>query len=180
MTWVGTVVAFGGIAELARPGAHGDVELWGLLLILLATICWGFGAFISSRLPLPSNAFVTAVYEMFGGGVVLLTVGLLTGEFAEFSFAEVPAKGWWAFAYLTLIGSVVAYSSFVWLLGHAPVSLTTTYAYVNPVVAVFLGWLILAEPVTAAVVGGGVLAVSGVALVVRAERPTTDVDAAPQ
>lgn len=177
MTWVGTLVGFAGIAVLARPGSHGDVQLWGLLLILGATICWGFGAFISSRLMLPSNAFVTAVYEMFGGGCILLVAGLIAGEFAGFSLADVPANGWWAFGYLTVVGSVVAYSAFVWLLEHAPVSLTTTYAYVNPVVAVFLGWLILSEPVTAVVVIGGALAVFGVALVVRAERPASDVDA---
>ena len=170
-TWVGTCVGFVGIGVLARPGSQGDVELWGVLLILLATICWGFGAFLSPRLTLPTNSFVTAVYEMLGGGVILLLAGTVAGEFAGFSFSEVPAKGWWAFGYLTLIGSVVAYSAFVWLLGHAPVSLTTTYAYVNPVVAVFLGWLILSEPITASVVIGGSLAVLGVALVVRGERP---------
>jgi len=171
-TWFGTIVGFGGIAVLARPGSQGDVELWGVLLVLLATICWGFGAFISARLPLPQDAFVTAVYEMIGGGVILLVGGAVAGEFADFSLGAVPASGWWAFAYLTLIGSVVAYSAFVWLLEHAPVSLTTTYAYVNPVVAVMLGALILSEPITAAVVVGGSLAVVGVALVVSAERPT--------
>ncbi|MEO8329783.1 MAG: EamA family transporter [Candidatus Nanopelagicales bacterium] len=170
LTWIGTIIGFAGIAVLARPGAHGDVELWGVLLILLATVCWGFGAFVSSRLTLPKNAFVTAVYEMWGGGLILFIAGFASGELNDFSFAAVPDKGWWAFAYLTVIGSVVAYSAFVWLLEHAPVSLTTTYAYVNPVVAVFLGWLILSEPITGAVVLGGSLAVLGVALVVRAER----------
>ena len=95
----------------------------------------------------------------------------VTGEFADFSVAEVPAEGWWAFGYLTLVGSVVAFSAFVWLLGNARPSLVTTYAYVNPVVAVLLGWLILSEPVTIPVVLGGSLAVVGVALVVSAERP---------
>ncbi|HVQ87005.1 MAG TPA: EamA family transporter [Actinomycetes bacterium] len=172
LTWAGTIIGFVGIAVLARPGAQGDVQLWGVLLVLLATMCWAFGAFMSSRLTLPSNAFVTAVYEMWGGGLILLIGGAVSGEFADFSLAAVPTKGWWAFIYLTLIGSIVAYSAFVWLLEHAPVSLTTTYAYVNPVVAVFLGWLILSEPITGAVVIGGSLAVLGVALVVRAERPT--------
>jgi drug/metabolite transporter (DMT)-like permease len=171
MTWVGTFIGFIGIGVLARPGSQGDVKLWGVLLVLLATICWGFGAFLSPRLTLPSNSFVTAVYEMVGGGTVLILAGAVSGEFSDFSISDVPAKGWWAFAYLTLIGSVVAYSAFVWLLEHAPVSLTTTYAYVNPVVAVFLGWLILSEPITVSVLVGGSLAVLGVALVVSAERP---------
>jgi drug/metabolite transporter (DMT)-like permease len=172
LTWIGTVVGLGGIAVLARPGTHGDVALWGVLLVLFATVCWAFGVFISPRLDLPRDNFVGAVYEMLGGGTVLLVAGAVTGEFADFSVTEVPAEGWWAFVYLTLIGSVIAFSAFVWLLGNAPSSLVTTYAYVNPVVAVFLGWLILSEPVTLPVVVGGSLAVFGVALVVRGERPS--------
>jgi drug/metabolite transporter (DMT)-like permease len=147
------------------------VKFWGVLLILFATVCWAFGVFITPRLPLPADNFVGAVFEMVGGGVVLLVAAAVLGEFDGFSLGEVPAEGWWAFTYLTLIGSVVAFSAFVWLLGHAPPSLVTTYAYVNPVVAVLLGWLILSEPVTRPVVIGGSLAVLGVALVVRAERP---------
>jgi drug/metabolite transporter (DMT)-like permease len=171
LTWIGTIVGLGGIAVLARPGTHGDVQMWGVLLILFATACWAFGVFISPRLPLPEDNFVGAVYEMLGGGVALLVGSALVGEFGDFSISAVPAEGWWAFAYLTLIGSVVAFSAFVWLLGNARPSLVTTYAYVNPVVAVFLGWLILSEPVTTPVLVGGSLAVLGVALVVQAERP---------
>jgi drug/metabolite transporter (DMT)-like permease len=171
LTWAGTAIGFFGIAILARPGSHEDVKWWGVALVLLATVCWGFGVFISPRLQLPPNPFVTATFEMVGGGLILLVMAAVAGEYQDFSFAEVPAEGWWAFAYLTVMGSIVAFSAFVYLLGHAPVSLTTTYAYVNPVVAVFLGWLILSEPVTFTVVIGGSLAVLGVALVVSAERP---------
>jgi drug/metabolite transporter (DMT)-like permease len=171
LTWVGTVVGLGGIAVLARPGTQGEVQMWGVLLILFATACWAFGVFISPRLPLPEDNFVGAVYEMVGGALALLVGAAVMGELGDFSVSAVPAEGWWAFAYLTLIGSVVAFSAFVWLLGNARPSLVTTYAYVNPVVAVFLGWLILSEPVTLAVLVGGSLAVLGVALVVRAERP---------
>jgi drug/metabolite transporter (DMT)-like permease len=171
LTWWGTVVGLGGIAVLARPGTQGDVELWGIALILFATVCWAFGVFVSARLPLPADNFVGAVYEMLGGGLALLLAATAVGEPAGFSVADVPAEGWWAFAYLTVVGSVVAFSAFVWLLGNARPSLVTTYAYVNPVVAVFLGWLILSEPVTMPVVVGGSLAVLGVAMVVRAERP---------
>jgi drug/metabolite transporter (DMT)-like permease len=171
LTWVGTAIGLAGIAVLARPDKASDVALWGVLVVLFATVCWAFGVFISPRLTLPDDNFVGAVYEMLGGGVVLLVGGTSIGEFADFSVSAVPAEGWWAFAYLTLIGSVVAFSAFVWLLGHAPPSLVTTYAYVNPVVAVFLGWLILSESVTLPVVVGGSLAVFGVALVVRGERP---------
>lgn len=174
LTWVGTFVGLGGIAVLARPGTQGDVELWGALLILFATLCWAFGVFITPKLPLPDDHFVGAVYEMLGGGLALLVGSVVVGELGDFDISEVPAEGWWAFVYLTLVGSVVAFSAFVWLLGNARPSLVTTYAYVNPVVAVFLGWLILSEPVTLPVVVGGSLAVLGVALVVQAERPRAD------
>ena len=132
LTWVGTVVGLGGIAVLARPGTQGDVELWGVLLVLFATICWAFGVFITPRLTLPDDNFVGAVYEMVGGGVVLLVAAAVVGEFDDFSVAAVPAEGWWAFVYLTLIGSVVAFSAFVWLLGHAPPSLVTTLRVRQP------------------------------------------------
>lgn len=171
LTWVGTVVGLAGIAVLARPNTHGDVAMWGILLVLFATVCWAFGVFISPRLSLPDDNFVGAVYEMIGGSLALFIGAAVTGEFGEFSVNAVPAEGWWAFGYLTLFGSVIAFSAFVWLLGNAPPSLVTTYAYVNPVVAVFLGWLILSEPVTLPVVVGGSLAVFGVSLVVRGERP---------
>ena len=76
LTWLGTTIGFVGIAVLARPGSHEDVQLWGVLLVLLATMCWGFGAFLSPRLTLPRNAFVTAVYQMWGGGLILLIAGI--------------------------------------------------------------------------------------------------------
>jgi drug/metabolite transporter (DMT)-like permease len=110
---------------------------------------------------------------MTTGGVVMLGLSVATGEWAGFDPAAVPAQAWVAFGYLTLIGSIVAFSAFVWLLHHAPPSLVTTYAFVNPVVAVILGWLVLGEQLTTALAVGGLLAVVGVALVIRGEsRPT--------
>jgi hypothetical protein len=85
--------------------------------------------------------------------------------------AAAPAASWWAWAYLVTFGSVVAFTAYVWVLGAAPISFVATYAYVNPVVAVFLGWLILSEPITLPIIAGGGVVVAAVAIVVAAERP---------
>ena len=105
---------------------------------------------------------------MLFGGLMLVTFGLIRGE--RFT-GDYSASTWFALGYLVVFGSVVAFTSYVWLLANAPISLVATYAYVNPVVAVFLGWLILSEAVTPAVILGGGIVVASVALVITAERP---------
>ena len=172
LTWFGVLVGLSGIAVLARPGTVEGVEAWGVLVILGGTVCWATGTFLSAgRLELAGDPFVSTVYEMLTGGLVMTVVGTLIGDWGRFSVGDLSADTWWAFGYLVTVGSIAGYGAFVWLLAHAPVSLVTTYAYVNPVVAVALGWLILSEPVTSAIVAGGVLAVVGVAMVVQGERP---------
>ena len=113
--------------------------------------------------------FVTTVYEMLFGGLLLLGVGRLFGE--SFSAASYGPRTWTALGYLVVFGSVVAFTSYVWLLANAPISFVATYAYVNPIVAVFLGWLVLHEAVTLPVLLGGGIVVAAVALVITAERP---------
>jgi drug/metabolite transporter (DMT)-like permease len=170
LTVVGTLVGFAGIAVLARPGSAGPgVHAWGALVVILATISWATGTFLSPRLAMPGSPFVATTYEMLAAGVAMLLGAAVSGELGGLQLAEAPAEGWWALAYLVVFGSLVAFTAFVWLTRSAPLSLVSTYAYVNPVVAVLLGWLILAEPLTAAVVAGGSLAVLGVAIVVRGE-----------
>lgn len=181
LSLVGTVLGFLGIAVLVRPGASlGDgVHTGGLLLVVGAAGCWALGSFLSSRLPMPRDAFVATTWEMLLGGAGLTVVAVLRGEAAGFEIDQVSGAAWAWLAYLVLIGSIVAFSAYVWLLHHAPISLTATYAYVNPVVAVLLGALVLAEPVTGAVVAGGAIVVLGVALVVSAERPRQPPPAVP-
>ena len=181
LSLVGTVLGFLGIAALVRPGASlGDgVHTGGLLLVVGAAGCWALGSFLSSRLPMPRDAFVATTWEMLLGGAGLTVVAVLRGEAADFEIDQVSGAAWAWLAYLVLIGSIVAFSAYVWLLHHAPISLTATYAYVNPVVAVLLGALVLAEPVTGAVVAGGAIVVLGVALVVSAERARQPPSAVP-
>lgn len=176
MTLVGTIVGFLGVGLLLQPGQNGadpstDVRVWGLLLLIFASFSWAVGSFLSPRLPLPSDPFVATVWEMILGGAALLLGGAVHGELRGFSVDEVAGEAWAWLAYLVLFGSLAAFTAYIWLLHHAPISLTATYAYVNPVVAVFLGALILAEPVTLPIVIGGAVVVSGVGLVVSTERP---------
>ena len=96
---------------------------------------------------------------------------VLRGETDGFSVDQVAGEAWAWLAYLVVIGSIVAFSAYVWLLANAPISLTATYAYVNPVVAVILGAIVLSEPITGAVLVGGAIVVLGVGLVVSVERP---------
>lgn len=170
LTWCGILLGFAGIAGITLPrGGIEGVEAWGLLLIVVATISWAIGSYLSPRLRLPSDALVATTYEMLLGGVLLLVAGSARGELTGLDVAGVSRDGWLALAYLITVGSLVGYTAYVYALKNAPLSLVGTYAYVNPVVAVFLGWLILSEPVTAVVLGGGLLVVLGVALVVGGE-----------
>jgi drug/metabolite transporter (DMT)-like permease len=172
---VGALIGFAGTAVLVDPtsvpGRHGGPGAWwGAPLILLATACWASGSLYSRRQASPADPFVASAYQMLIGGAVLVVAGLGTGEAARLDLASVPAAAWWALAYLVVVGSLVAYTAYFWLLGNAPLQLVSTYAYVNPVVAVALGWALLGEAVSLPVLAGGGLAVAGVMVVISSER----------
>jgi len=154
--------------QLAGRGSGGDLPLGPALIILFAATCWGYGSFIQPRLLLPDDVFVTTVYEMVCGGLIMVSIGLVSGE--RFT-GDYSPRTWLALGYLVVFGSMLAFTAYVWLLNNVPISLVATYAYVNPVVAVFLGWLILGEAVTVPLVVGGGIVVLAVAIVITAERP---------
>jgi drug/metabolite transporter (DMT)-like permease len=180
LTWAGTVIGFAGTAVLARPGAHGGgVAWWGVALVLCASFGWAVGSLASGRLPMPKDPIVAASYQMLVGGTLMLVVGCTTGMLGyglggvplrDVDLAAVPASAWLGLVYLFTFGSLVAYTCFYWLLRNAPIQLVSTYAYVNPVVAVLLGWALLDEQVTGAELIGGAIAVLGVAVVITSER----------
>ncbi len=170
LTLLGVLMGFVGLAVLVVFGRSGfdDFPLGAALLVLFASSCWALGSYLQPRLPLPDDVFVTTVYEMLFGGAMLALSGVVAGE--RFT-GDYGTRTWLALGYLVVFGSVVAFTAYVWLLANAPISLVATYAYVNPVVAVFLGWWILSEAVTAPVLVGGGVVVLAVALVITAERP---------
>jgi drug/metabolite transporter (DMT)-like permease len=172
MSVVGLLLGFVGLTYLVLVGRHsgGDdrVPIGAALIVLFASTCWAFGSWVQPHLTLPDDAFVMTVHEMWTGGAVMLVVGALSGERVDFS--SYSANTYLAWGYLVVFGSMVAFSAYVWLLGNAPISLVATYAYVNPVVAVALGALILDEPITSAVLVGGAVIVVAVAIVISVER----------
>ncbi|MEU9604469.1 EamA family transporter [Streptomyces sp. NPDC048057] len=168
--YTGVAVGLAGLAVLTLPGLSGDVRLWGVLIVIGATVSWSVGSFVSSRIPMPANPFAASAYEMVAGGIGCALVGLGRGEHLDFAVSEVSTRSWVALAYLVVFGSLVAFTAYAWLLHSAPLSLVATYAYVNPVVAVLLGALVLSEPVTWPIALGGGIVVAAVCLIVSTER----------
>jgi drug/metabolite transporter (DMT)-like permease len=163
----GVLLGLGGVAILVVPGGlNGTIDPVGALLLFGATLSWAFGTFLSPRLETPRNVLVSTAYQMLAGGAVLLVVGLGRGELATVDPASFSVRSMLAFAYLVVFGSLVAFSAFTWLLQNASVSLVSTYAFVNPVVAVVLGALILAEPITPSILIGAAVIVVAVAFIV--------------
>jgi drug/metabolite transporter (DMT)-like permease len=170
---LGAVAAgLGGVAILVLPGERtGGAPLDWLLVLVLAGLIDAVGQYYSKRAPLPSDALLTTAVELIAAAVVLLLAGVAIGEGARLRFEDVSLTSLLAFAYLVGPGSLLAYSAFVWLLEHAPISTVSTYAYVNPVVAVFLGWALLSEEVTTAIVAGALAILLSVAFIVRRQEP---------
>ncbi|MGW5676313.1 EamA family transporter [Streptomyces sp. NPDC003860] len=168
--YAGVAIGLAGLAVLTLPGLSGDVRLWGVLIVIGATVSWSVGSFVSSRIPMPANPFAASAYEMVAGGIGCALVGLGRGEHLDFALSEVSPRSWVALAYLVVFGSLVAFTAYAWLLHSAPLSLVATYAYVNPVVAVLLGALVLSEPVTWPIALGGGIVVAAVCLIVSTER----------
>jgi drug/metabolite transporter (DMT)-like permease len=162
---VGAVaLGFAGVAVLLRPS--GGASLLGVLLCVVSAVMWSVGSVLSRRLPLPAQPFTATAYEMLGGGLIMLPLGIATAH--SVSPSRTSALAW---LYLVTIGSVVGYTAYTWLLAHAPLGTTATYAYVNPVVAIVLGVLFRGEHVTWQILIGAAIVVAAVAIAVRREPP---------
>lgn len=174
LTLIGVAVGLGGLMLMLLPGgtepvggaSASQVALWSIA-IACGSFFWAFFSWRSTRYPQPKDALVTTVIELLTAGVFLTIFGLLLGERWEMS--SYTTASWVGWGYL-VIASAVAYSAYVWLIGNAPMSLVSTYAYVNPVIAVILGFFILSEPITSDVILGLTIVVGGVVLVVSGER----------
>jgi drug/metabolite transporter (DMT)-like permease len=168
-TIVGLVGGFGGAALLVGGSATaGHVDLFGMLFALGASVCWAGGSLYSRTAPLPQRPFVFVAMEMLCGGALLTVVGISVGELGHLDLGSYSTASIVGLLYLITVGSWGGFASYVWLLRNARTSLVSTYAYVNPVVAVFLGWLILDERVTLRTfVAGGIIVVA-VALIISA------------
>ena len=179
-TRLAAAVGLAGLALIVVPtGSSGGSTAVGLALMIGATASWSSGSFVSKRLSLPVDPFVATVYEMLGGGIVLIVVGLVAGENVDRTdFVAGPLLAW---LYLVTAGSLVGFTAYAWLLRHVPISQVVTHQYVNPLVAITLGVLLLGERLTATTLAGAAVVVAAVFVTVRHETrgPTPLADAAP-
>ena len=174
VTVAGLILGFGGAALLVDGASGTTAPLSGMLVMIGATICWTAGSLYSRTAALPARPLVGAGMEMVLGGAALIVLAGVRGEFTQVDPAAFSARSVLALLYLIAVGSWVGFTCYVWLLRNARTPLVSTYAYVNPIVAVFLGWLILGESVGLRTVVAGGTIVGAVALIISAgsERAT--------
>jgi drug/metabolite transporter (DMT)-like permease len=166
---LGLMVGLGGVALLVGPSSGATIDVVGAMMALAAAFAWAWGSLYARDASLPARPLVGAGMQMLAGGMLLTVAGVATGELGDVDLGAVSGRSLVAVAYLVVVGSVIAYSAYVWLLKNAPTSLVSTYAYVNPAVAVALGALFLAEPVTVRMLLAGLAIVAAVALIVTAQ-----------
>jgi drug/metabolite transporter (DMT)-like permease len=160
--WLALVIGLGGIAVLARPSGNGAVL--PVLVVLGASVSWGIGSVLAGRMPAPASPLVGSAMEMLTGGIVLTVIAAATGELTRLDPAHVSAQSLLGLLYLIGPGSLLALTCYVIALRRLPTTVVSTYAYVNPVVAVSLGALFLGERPTLATLLGGVIVVASVAM----------------
>jgi drug/metabolite transporter (DMT)-like permease len=160
----GLALGFAGLVMLVKPSPTGGVDLLGAAVILGASMSWAWGSMYGQRALQPSSPLAATGMQMLGGGALLLVASLATGEPTRFALAAVSVRSLLCLGYLIVFGALVAFTAYSWLLRVAPPVLVSTYAYVNPVVAVFLGWALAGEPLTAGTLGAAAVILAGVAL----------------
>lgn len=173
LAFVGVFTGFAGIALLVRPGdmVSGQVDLIGAGALLLGALLWAGGSLYSREAVLPKSPLLGTGMEMITGGLGLLVISGLVGEWGRFDMAAVSAKSLYGMLYLIVFGSLVGFASYTWLLRAAPTTLVSTYAYVNPVVAIFLGVLFADEFISGRMVLAAVIILASVALITFTRQP---------
>jgi drug/metabolite transporter (DMT)-like permease len=166
---VGVGAGFAGVAVLLQPG--GGATALGIGLCVLSAVMWAVGSVASARLPMPYDPFAATTWVMLFGGFAMLPFGL-----PSIGSTSPSAGSMLAWLYLVTIGSVVGFTAYTWLLAKAPIALVSTYAYVNPVVAILLGILFRNESVSVRMAVGAAIVVSSVALVVRKQPVATQTE----
>ncbi len=161
--FLGVYLLIGGQSESAAGGAGG--QILGAFFVIAGAFSWALGSMYGLRATTPKSSALTAGMQMLSGGAVLTLVGFLKGEWTTFNPAEVSANSWFAVAYLIVFGSLIGFTAYSWLLKNAEPAMVATYAYVNPVIAVFLGWLIAGESFTGQMLIGAGIIVGSVVLI---------------
>lgn len=169
MASIGIVLGMAGTLVLLDPVQIADstIHLPGALMVILASLLWAIGSIYSKKIRQPASIFMSAACQMIGGGVTLLLVAVALGETQEFALGAVSGVSIAGYLYLMVFGSMIAISAYVWLLQNASAASVSTYAFVNPAVAILLGWLIAGEEINAHIMVGAGIILAGVFLVIR-------------
>ncbi|HEY5038397.1 MAG TPA: EamA family transporter, partial [bacterium] len=171
--WMGILLGMSGIVVLTffQNGTNVlQVDPWGALFLVGTSLAWAIGSLYARSAPLPSSALLATGMEMIVGGFMQLIVGLILGERNHFHLSDITAHSAEAWVYLTLIGSLVGFTSYIWVLQKATPELASTYAFVNPVIAIYLGWLLAGESVTPPVFLATALIIAAVVLITLGKR----------
>ena len=161
----GIAGGFAGVALLVLARGAGRVDPAGAAALLVASISWAIGSLVARKAPFPPSLLLATAMQMLAGGALQVVAGLCFGEAADLDLGAVSGRSWAAVAYLVVFGSLGGFVPYVWLLGVRPPSQVATYAYVNPVIAVLLGWAILQEPLGSRTVAAAALVVVSVAAI---------------
>jgi drug/metabolite transporter (DMT)-like permease len=149
----------------SRATAGARVDPIGAVILVLASASWAWGSVLSKTASLPDSPFLTTSMEMIGGGVLLLLTAAAAGQFHGFDLGQISLPAYLSWGYLVVFGSLVGFTAYIWLLGVTSIAKAGTYAYVNPIVAVLLGWAILHEAVTMRMLLAAGVILAGVAMV---------------
>ena len=179
---MGLLMGFAGLALLVGPahlGGSERVDPRGTAVLLVASLAWACGSLYSKHGGMPSSPMLGVAMQSFAGGAILLIAGLFAGEFHALHLGAILLRSWLALAYLIVFGSGIGFSAYIYILHESTAARVATYAFVNPVVALFLGWLIAGETITLRTVIAAAVILTAVILVITAPYPAPVTDPVP-
>lgn len=169
LTWTGLILGFGGIILLIDPSHLSSTRLVtnpvGVVVVLLAALSWALGSLYNRDAKLPDSPLLGTGMEMLLASAVFLILATLTGEWSRLDLSGITARSLWGFTYLVVFGAWVGFGAYTWLLRVAPTPLVSTYAYVNPLIAIFIGYLLAQEPLTPRILFATLIIVGAVGLI---------------
>ncbi|MBM2839848.1 MAG: hypothetical protein HW412_376 [Bacteroidetes bacterium] len=166
---IGLAIGFIGVLMLIGPDqllGHNRIDLGGVGVLMIACISWAIGSLYSRKAVLPKSPLLTTSMEMLAGGTVLYLVAAFTGEFQRFDLSSVSMRSWLSVGYLSVFGSIIGFTAYVWLLRVVHASRVATYAYVNPIIAILLGWSLAGEQFTTQMLFAASIIIAAVVLII--------------
>ncbi len=172
LEFVGLFLGFAGIIVLAFQGSNSstNIDEIGIALLLIASLSWSIGSLYSKRANMPKSSFYNISFQMLVGGFLLLIFSMLLGEYKSFNVSNITTQSLFAMFYLILFGSILAYSAYIWLFKNVNPTLASTYAFVNPVVALILGWSLASEVLSTQAIIASILIIGAVVILTLSKR----------